>query len=89
MRSTTTTPTQYGSYTHGTPFLAERTYCRHDTYHTRAAPDLDGHKDLVWCAGPQDDSPLYLGPYDAKCASCWLNHGHTTQRHAGNTEKGR
>ena len=45
--------------------------------------------EAIWATGPHDASPAHNGlnstmggDYDARCASCWLGHGHTASLHA-------
>lgn len=85
MPTITTTP--YGQYTHGTPKRTFATYqggwSRFDAWTPHRpleAPDA-GAGDHVVCLSGSDDTPIYLGTYDATCACCWLHHGHTTAYH--------
>jgi hypothetical protein len=72
--------TRYGAYEHGTPYYREKTWRRRDTYRSEHK-DLDGNVDSFAAAGRDDQSPVYQGPYNAKCPCCWLAHGHTTEYH--------
>lgn len=38
--------------------------------------------DAIKLAGSDDQTDVYLGPYDAGCASCWFGHGHSVAKHA-------
>ena len=77
----TGTRTAYGIYTHGTPRRTGRSYHRLDTWESNRRP---GESELVrvFCAGGDDDSPAYTGPYEGACSCCWLGFVHTWKRHA-------
>lgn len=68
-------------YTHGKPFrYSARSWMRRDTFHT-------GETDTLWCAGPQDDSPIVTSrDYDAACSLCWLHQRHTHDLHHARKE---
>lgn len=74
-----------GSYTHGKPYRDGNSYFRRDTYHSDRYPDLDGNRDRLFAAGPNDDSPLWnssIGQgYNANCSCCYLGFAHTTAAH--------
>lgn len=80
----TITVCEYGTYAHGEPYHVERgQYNRFDTYQSRKEGDTDlSRGDRVSLASRTDDSPIYLGKYDSRCACCYLNHAHSTEQHS-------
>lgn len=57
-------------------------YVLHRTYVER---DIPG--DRVHLASRDDTSPVQVGGYDARCASCWLGHGHSERKHAQGVQR--
>jgi hypothetical protein len=83
MTSTVTT-TEYGTYQHGTPWFShDRSWFRTDLWTCKR--DGSEERERLFAAGPDDDTPVYRGPYNPDCSCCWLNFGHTTAAHEKRT----
>ena len=52
---------------------------RYDVY--RAHTDNLLTKEFVLCVNKKDKSGHFNGKYDSKCSACWLNYGHTINKH--------
>ena len=64
--------------TTGKPFRHDQGYHRIDQC---KCEDGSVVPDRILCAGPRDMSPVYDGQYDVRCSCCWLNFGHTEEKH--------
>ncbi|MDD4972511.1 MAG: hypothetical protein PHT07_24025 [Paludibacter sp.] len=53
---------------------------RYDLYTSKRDPGPPV-MDMILCNDQNDLSPVYTGPYDAKCSCCWLGYGHTEAHH--------
>lgn len=70
----------YGTNEHGKPrHVKMGSFRRVDKYTSDKTGEVSFESRS--CNGPDDDSPVYRGPYNASCACCWLNHSHTTDKH--------
>ena len=86
-----TQTTKYGVFEIGTPeYTSNKCWVRWDKYQANDGNVVD---ERVFAAGPTDDSDCAILPYkdspynrqyDARCASCFLHHGHTVARHDQN-----
>lgn len=77
-----TTETEYGTYTHGTPYRTEGGWSRKDDWEGK-----NGYKakEYFHANGPDDQSAPHSQPrdgYNPECGWCYLNAGHTKDAHA-------